>query len=624
MVIFEIYFHIYRCSACGFARAENEVGRHEDETEEDRQEREERSDSEAVPSPSSPKPVSPAKAMSTEKVSTLSDSAQCLQDCIKIFAKAKLENQAKFETRLEAAILSKGQIMTPLQVHHRVSCWTKQSDEALLSYLNRRGASKSDSSVSFALPKHYLMYEGEILSRLSMLDIIIRTQLIEAFNKQLETLLPLIDLGSDDPCSLGAVLRRSNKYLLNKIKQPLLDRAISSSAAKGNEAGIPATLVLDNFKAFTSREAGETDIATSANCFVQAFKQLHRKESVVFRHCFSSDRVFQITFADESGIDAGGVFREGVSRIIEDLFSENFNLLLLCPNGKQAVYASMDKFLPNPKHCGPLALEMFQFIGKLMAMSIRVKLCLPFEFPSLIWKKIVGEEVRKSDLVEIDAISAKLLDDIENCHLDGDDPVTDGDAFVRRFSNKLRFTYIGSDGVERDVCLHGSSKEVSFENRLEYVNLVRNARLNEFNLQVAAMGKGMGEVVPMRALLLFSGEQLAELVCGNPRIDIDLWKAHTDSSVSPALTKLFWKVMESLSPVEQAGFIRFAWGRSRLPSRKEDFTTRMKLVSGGRSALPVSHTCFFSVELPSYTSEEEMKHGLLTAIHFGVGGILNG
>jgi hypothetical protein len=620
-----------RCSVCEHVRPgsgsggavgresgrEEDHGDHEDEDEEDA-----RSIPES-PSTPSPKPLSPSKLTNVQK-----DGSDGLAeyDCIKIIAKAKLDSQARFETRLEAAVLSHGQIMTPLQVHHRVASWSKESDVVLLSYLNRKPISgKSEiSPITFALSKHFLTYEGEILSRLNMLDIIIRAQLIEAFNKQLETLLPLIDLGSDDPSSFGAMIRRCNKYLLNKIKQPLLDRAISNSAAKGNEPGVPATLVLDNFKALSSREAGECDITTSSNCFAQAFKQLHRKDSVVFRHCFSTDRVFQITFADESGIDAGGVFREGVSRIIEDLFSEHFNLLILCPNGQQAVYTSMDKYLPNPKQIGPLALEMFNFVGKLMAMSIRVKLCLPFEFPSLIWKKIVGEEVGKHDLAEIDAIAEKQLDDIENCHLDAVDPVTDADGFTQRFSNKLRFTYLGSDGVERDTCVHGSSKEVTFENRHEYVSSVRNARMNEFNVQVAAIVKGMGEVIPMRALLLFSAEQLAELVCGNPKIDMDLWKSQTDSSVSGALTKLFWKVMESLSPGEQAGFIRFAWGRSRLPSRKEDFTTRMKLVSGGRAALPVSHTCFFSIELPSYTTEEEMRHGLLTAIHFGVGGILNG
>ena len=48
----------------------------------------------------------------------------------------------------------------------------------------------------------------------------------------------------------------------------------------------------------------------------------------------------------------------------------------------------------------------------------------------------------------------------------------------------------------------------------------------------------------------------------------------------------------------------------------------MRLSQTDRSRLPVAHTCFFAIELPEYASEEEMRHGIMTCIHYGVGGIL--
>lgn len=36
-------------------------------------------------------------------------------------------------------------------------------------------------------------------------------------------------------------------------------------------------------------------------------------------------------------MDAGGVFREGMSRMVEDLFSPDLDLLMQCPNGRHAV-----------------------------------------------------------------------------------------------------------------------------------------------------------------------------------------------------------------------------------------------------------------------------------------------
>jgi hypothetical protein len=64
--------------------------------------------------------------------------------------------------------------------------------------------------------------------------------------------------------------------------------------------------------------------------------------------------------------------------------------------------------------------------------------------------------------------------------------------------------------------------------------------------------------------------------------------------------------------------VRFTWGRSRLPLTAAGFTQRFKIQSFGRSPadayFPVSHTCFFSLELPQYSSLDIMKERLRYAI----------
>ena len=72
--------------------------------------------------------------------------------------------------------------------------------------------------------------------------------------------------------------------------------------------------------------------------------------------------------------------------------------------------------------------------------------------------------------------------------------------------------------------------------------------------------------------------------------------------------------------------MRFVWGRSRLPLKGRSWpqTFKIQRASGvSDTHLPVTHTCFFSIELPEYSSEEVMREKLLAAINFGVGGILN-
>lgn len=48
-----------------------------------------------------------------------------------------------------------------------------------------------------------------------------------------------------------------------------------------------------------------------------------------------------------------------------------------------------EKFVPNPQHSSPLALSMLRFVGRLMGLSLRTRLCLPFELPGMIWKRML-------------------------------------------------------------------------------------------------------------------------------------------------------------------------------------------------------------------------------------------
>ena len=81
----------------------------------------------------------------------------------------------------------------------------------------------------------------------------------------------------------------------------------------------------------------------------------------------------------------------------------------------------------------------------------------------------------------------------------------------------------------------------------------------------------------------------------------------------------FWEVMEALEHEERRAFLRFTWGRSRLPLDHASFEQQFKIQSFGRSPAdryyPVAHTCFFSLELPAYSSRAVMRERLRYAIH---------
>jgi len=71
--------------------------------------------------------------------------------------------------------------------------------------------------------------------------------------------------------------------------------------------------------------------------------------------------------------------------------------------------------------------------------------------------------------------------------------------------------------------------------------------------------------------------------------------------------------MESYSGVERQRFLRFVWGRARLPLTDEGFSQQLIIATAYRdndAALPESHTCFFQIDLPRYSSVEILTERL--------------
>ncbi|CAE8590777.1 unnamed protein product, partial [Polarella glacialis] len=77
-----------------------------------------------------------------------------------------------------------------------------------------------------------------------------------------------------------------------------------------------------------------------------------------------------------------------------------------------------------------------------------------------------------------------------------------------------------------------------------------------------------------------------------------------------------WQALESFSQKERRSFLRFVWGRGSLPAAEKwerQFTVQL-LSDADDSRLPCSHTCFFTLDLPSFSSAEVCREKLLYCI----------
>jgi len=64
--------------------------------------------------------------------------------------------------------------------------------------------------------------------------------------------------------------------------------------------------------------------------------------------------------------------------------SSSLPLFVPTANNRTQVGQNQDRFVPNPDASSPLALQMFEFLGRLMGVAIRSKNPLELSLPRIV------------------------------------------------------------------------------------------------------------------------------------------------------------------------------------------------------------------------------------------------
>jgi hypothetical protein len=293
-----------------------------------------------------------------------------------------------------------------------------------------------------------------------------------------------------------------------------------------------------------------------------------------------------------------------------------------------------------------LYLEMYHFLGQFIGMALRSKVAIKVNVPSYFWKGLVGEPLDASvDLRAFDASAADLvervrylalahaaaLDRMATHRAAGVESAVCAEA-VEAAEEELGAALAGvtwqatvSGGDLADLRPVSPDQPVAVEDALAWASALEWCRLHEADAALFAVRDGLASLVPSAVLPLLCGHDLELAVCGRYDMDLALLAANTeyDDDVPPDSehVRRLWRVLETFDHDERAAFLRFVWARSRLPSAA-DFNQKFKLQSAVGEGpkhkpdewLPKAHTCFFSLNLPRYSSDAVMAKQLRYAI----------
>ncbi|GAB0100562.1 Probable E3 ubiquitin-protein ligase HERC2 [Sergentomyia squamirostris] len=413
------------------------------------------------------------------------------------------------------------------------------------------------------------------------------------------------------PISGELSLSSLKDLLVYSIKEAAFRKVIQTTMVRDKQHG--PVIELNRIQVKRSRVKSGGGLA-GVDGMKSVFGQMVHKLPLLTQEALSlPHRVWKVKFVGESVDDCGGGYSESIAEMCDELQNGSVPLLIQTPNGRGEAGANRDCFLLDPTLTTVLQMNMFRFLGVLMGVAVRTGSPLSLNLAEPVWRQLSGEVLRPADLTEIDRdYVAGLL-----CIRDMDD---DPKVF-----DTLELPFATPSAKGHEISLSTKFNKITPQNRHEYIKLALNYRLHEFDEQVKAVRDGMSKVIPVPLLSLFSAAELQAMVCGSPDIPLGLLKSVASyKGVEPTsnLVMWFWEVMEEFTNQERSLFLRFVWGRTRLPRTIADFRGRdfvlqvLDKYNPPDHFLPESYTCFFLLKMPRYTCKAVLQEKLKYAIHF--------
>jgi hypothetical protein len=337
-------------------------------------------------------------------------------------------------------------------------------------------------------------------------------------------------------------------------------------------------------------------------------------------------RAFKVKFEGEGVDDYGGPYREMFTQLAAELRCGSVPEALIPPTRGDTSADMDEEFVLRPRPRG-LSLSALHFMGQLLGIALRSSVTAAWPLPRSLWKQLANQPLSRADLAPAAIYKLEQLMRIPESTL-GEE------------GGGLSWAVDLCEETKVELRKGGKDMPVRPTEMVHFVHAYIKAHLQESASSTSVVMSGLQTVIPVHLLHLFTWQQLQLQFCGTPGVDIDRLEANTeyDEEVlsTDAHVRSFWRVLRSWGEADRSQFLRFVWARSRLPAGSGELSQKFKIQAAnaeaiaatdkskkyGRDAdggvdsmLPLSHTCFFSINLPRYSSDKTMEERLRYAMY---------
>lgn len=319
-----------------------------------------------------------------------------------------------------------------------------------------------------------------------------------------------------------------------------------------------------------------------------------------------------VTFNGEEGVDAGGLTREWYSILAKEMFNPDY--CLFRREGRKQEFNH-----PNPlSGINPDHLNFFKFIGRVIGKAIYDGQHIAAYFCRSFYKHMLCRKIIPADAESVDPQFYQNLTSINNCKLE--------DLGLELYFS----TEIDEFGKVKviDLIPDGRNIQVTDENKQKYIELLcRHKVTNAIKDQLDAFMSGFQELISPELVSIFDDKELELLISGIPTIDLSDLRENVEyvnyTAQSDQIVWL-WEFLGGLDQDNIAAFLQFVTGTSRVPLGGFKYLMGMRGPQRisihrtfGSERLPTAHTCFNQLDLPAYSSKEQLQQKMMQAIQEG-------
>lgn len=331
----------------------------------------------------------------------------------------------------------------------------------------------------------------------------------------------------------------------------------------------------------------------------------------------------KVRFADEEGVDEGGVQREFFRLLSDSMFSPDYGMFKADPESHY-IWFNPATF-NDPKD--------FELVGTLFGLSVYNNIPgFDVNLPPVLFKKLKDQPVTMDDLrIAFPSQTLSLQAVLEWTPPGNLLPHEADELFQNTFCLDFSTSYeaLGQTHTVNLLTgevyqgMSGSNVEpVSLKRRSEFVEAFKDWYLTVgIATQFNAFKHGYSRVCNSPVYNCLSSEELEAIVSGER--DLDFQALKKGSSVPPSAVQFtsaylndFWDVLFSFDAVQKRQFLKFVTGSDIAPVGGLERLKFMVQRNGGEPTdkLPTAQTCFNLLLLPEYAVKEKMQRLLTLAI----------